>query len=205
MATAASTRRSVWKIAREALWEGGPGVCHFSITNACNARCAFCSFAYDRLPAAARQWVTLADARETCDILRRNGIRFPVQNPVASIEDMQRHLRGEPEVFGCLAGWKYFYLDWNLQIWRCHHWDRPLCHIRDFDGSQRVRDGCTACMVDCYRDASVMQHVGVALSDGLRAAARGEIRQAWGHWADRRNLVSVRSAIRTARVWTRVS
>src|SRR5262249_29687532 len=76
MATAASTRRSVWKIAREALWEGGPGVCHFSITNACNARCAFCSFAYDRLPAAARRWVTLADAKEACDILRRNGIRI---------------------------------------------------------------------------------------------------------------------------------
>src|SRR6516164_8512226 len=117
--------------------------------------------------------------------------RFPVQNPVASIEDMQRHLRGEPEVFGCLAGWKYFYLDWNLQIWRCHHWDRPLCHIRDFDGSQRVRDGCTACMVDCYRDASVMQHVGVALSDGLQAAARGDIRKAWTHWTDRRNTVSL--------------
>ena len=368
MAKAASTRRSVWKIAREALWEGGPGVCHFSITNACNARCAFCSFAYDRLPAAARQWVTLADAREACDILRRNGIRivhfnggeptvhrdltamvahaaqigmmpgldtngalltprridaladaglakvcisidaassvvhdsnrgipelserirranvelkrrripttasvtmsrlvdyaalpehlqalgfgavtfsyplrtlpssyracaedsalvdftpeelhtafeavkalstrFPVQNPVASIEDMQRHLRGEPEVFGCLAGWKYFYLDWNLQIWRCHHWDRPLCHIRDFDGTQRVRDGCTACMIDCYRDDSVMQHVGVALSDGLRAAAHGDIRQARSHWADRRNVVSLRAAVRTVRVWTRVS
>ena len=131
--------------------------------------------------------------------------RFPVQNPVASIEDMQRHLRGEPEVFGCLAGWKYFYLDWNLQIWRCHHWDRPLCHIRDFDGTQRVRDGCTACMIDCYRDDSVMQHVGVALSDGLRAAAHGDIRQAWSHWADRRNVVSLRAAVRTVRVWTRVS
>ena len=34
---------------------------------------------------------------------------FPVLNPVASIEDMQRHLRGEPEMFGCLAGWKFFY------------------------------------------------------------------------------------------------
>jgi MoaA/NifB/PqqE/SkfB family radical SAM enzyme len=131
--------------------------------------------------------------------------RFPVQNPVASIEDMQRHLRGEPEVFGCLGGWKYFYLDWNLQLWRCHHWDRPLCHIRDFDGSQRVHDGCTACMIDCYRDDSVMQHVGIALSDGLRAAARGDIRRAWSHWADRRNVVSLRAAIRTARVWTRVS
>ena len=60
-------------------------------------------------------------------------------------------------------------------------------------------------MVDCYRDASVMQHVGVALSDGLRATARGDMRQAWRHWADRRNMVSVRAAIRTARVWTRVS
>lgn len=361
-------RSSVWRIAREALWEGGPGVCHFSITNACNARCAFCSFAHDRLPAESRRWVSLAEATEACDILRANGIRilhfnggeptvhrdltamvahaarigmmpaldtngalltdkrideladaglakvcisidgatsavhdgnrgipglserirhanaalkrrripttasvtmsrlvdyaalpqhlsalgfgavtfsyplrtlpssyracaedselvdftaeelhaafeavktlgtrFPVQNPVASIDDMQRHLRGDPEVFGCLAGWKYFYLDWNLQIWRCHHWDRPLCHIRDFDDTQRVRDGCTACMVDCYRDASVMQHVGVALSDGLRAAARGDVRRAWGHWADRRNAVSLRAAIRTARVWTRVS
>jgi MoaA/NifB/PqqE/SkfB family radical SAM enzyme len=359
---------SVVRMARESLWEGGPGVCHFSITNACNARCGFCSFAHDRLPAESRRWVTLADTRDACDILKRNGIRllhfnggeptvhpdltamvshaarigmtpaldtngalltqrridtladaglakvcisidaassavhdsnrgipglserirrataelkrrristtasvtmsrlvdyaalpehlqalgfgavtfsyplqtlpssyracaedsqlvdltpeelhtafeavkalskqFPVQNPIASIEDMQRHLRGEPEVFGCLAGWKYFYLDWNLQIWRCHHWDRPLCHIRDFDGTQRVHDGCTACMVDCYRDASVMQHVGVALSDGLRAAARGDIRQAWSHLADRRNVISVRAAMRTARVWTRVS
>ena len=366
MGEAASRPPSIWRIARESLWDGGPGVCHFSITNACNARCAFCSFAYDRLPAESRQWVTLADAKEACDILRRNGIRilhfnggeatvhrdltgmvahaaqigmmavldtngalltqrridaladaglakvcisidaassevhdsnrgipglserirsanaglkrrgisttasvtmsrlvdyaalpehlqalgfgavtfsypqrtlpssylgcredtplvdftpqeldtafeavkalgkrFPVQNPVASIEDMQRHLRGEPEKFGCLGGWKYFYLDWNLQIWRCHHWDRPLCHIRDFDGTKRVRDGCTACMIDCFRDDSVMQHVGVALSDGLHAAGRGDIRQAWSHWTDRRNVVSVRAAIRTAKVWTR--
>src|SRR5262249_49204922 len=78
-------------------------------------------------------------------------------------------------------------------------------HIRDFDGTQRVRDGCTACMVDCYRDDSVMQHVGVALSDGLRAAARGDVRQAWSHWADGRNVTSLRAAIRTVRMWTRVS
>jgi MoaA/NifB/PqqE/SkfB family radical SAM enzyme len=129
---------------------------------------------------------------------------FPVQNPVASIEDMQRHLRGEPERFGCLGGWKYFSLDWHLQLWRCHNWDRPLCDIREFDGTQRVRDGCTACMIDCYRDDSVMQHVGVAVSDGIRAAARGDFGQAWTLWADRRNVISFRAAIGTARAWTRV-
>src|SRR5215470_8016774 len=76
MDDAASKRPSVWRIAREALWDGGPGVCHFSITNACNARCAFCSFAYDQLPAESQRWVTLADAQEACDILRRHGIRI---------------------------------------------------------------------------------------------------------------------------------
>ena len=123
------------------------------------------------------------------------GKQFPVLNPGASIEDMQRHLHGEPERFGCLAGWKFFYLDWHLQLWRCHNWDRPLCDIREFDGTQRVRDGCTACMIDCYRDDSVMQHVGVAVSDGMRAAARGDARQAWSHWVDRRNLVSAGAAV----------
>ncbi|PWU20974.1 MAG: radical SAM protein [Candidatus Rokuibacteriota bacterium] len=359
-------RPTVWRMALGALRDGGPGICHFSITNACNARCGFCSFAHDTLPAESRRWVALEDAKEACDILRRNGIqilhfnggeplvhrdlvamvahaarigmrpaldtngallterridalmdagiakvcisidaatsamhdanrgihglsrrirranallkrrgisttasvtmsrlvdyaalpehlhdlgfgavtfsypmrtlpssylacredstlidftveelndafetvkalskRFPVQNPLASIEDMQRHLRGEPEMFGCLGGWKYFYLDWNLQLWRCHNWARPLCHIRDFDGSQRIHDGCTACMIDCYRDDSVMQHVGIALSDGLRAAAHGNLWQAWSHWADRRNMVSIRAAIRTGRLWAR--
>jgi MoaA/NifB/PqqE/SkfB family radical SAM enzyme len=357
-------RPAIWKMALHAVWDGGPGLCHFAITSACNARCGFCSFARDQLPATSRHSVSLDEANLAADILKRNGVRFlhftggeplvhrdftamvahaaqigmiptlvtngalltpkrvdtladaglatvyisidaasravhdsnrglpgliarirrtnaalkrrqipssasvtmsrlvdypalpeflrdlgfgvvtfsyplrtlpssylacadsplvdftpaeldtafeavkalsgefQVLNPAASIEDMQRHLRGEPEMFGCLAGWKFFYLDWHLQLWRCHNWDRPLCDIRDFDGTQRVRDGCTACMIDCYRDDSVMQHVGIAISDGVRAAARGDFRQAWRHWTDSRNVVSARAAIRTARAWT---
>ncbi|MGD0263159.1 MAG: radical SAM protein, partial [Verrucomicrobiota bacterium] len=37
---------------------------------------------------------------------------FPVVNPAESLTEMQRHLRREPEKFGCLGGHKYFYLDW---------------------------------------------------------------------------------------------
>ena len=39
---------------------------------------------------------------------RRSG--FPVVNPAESLTEMQRHLRREPEKFGCLGGHKYFYL-----------------------------------------------------------------------------------------------
>ncbi len=128
---------------------------------------------------------------------------FPVLNPTASIDDMQRHLRGEPERFECLAGWKFFYLDWHLDLYRCHNWERPLCRIDEFDGSQRVRDGCQACMIDCYRDDSVMQHVGVAVSDGVRAAAHGRLGEAARHWFSRKNLTSLGAVLEDAPAWRR--
>ena len=45
----------------------------------------------------------------------------------------QRHLRGEKEKFGCLGGHKYFYLDWHLNLYRCHFWETPMCNIYQFD------------------------------------------------------------------------
>jgi MoaA/NifB/PqqE/SkfB family radical SAM enzyme len=128
---------------------------------------------------------------------------FPVLNPTASLEDMQRHLRGEPERFGCLAGYKFFYLDWHLDLYRCHNWDRPMCHITEFDEVKRVRDGCTACMIDCYRDDSVMQHIGVVISDGVAAAASGRVDKALRHWFDGRNLTSIKAVLEEAPLWRR--
>ncbi len=146
---------------------------------------------------------TNEELHEAFDAVKRLKRDFVVLNPTASIDDMQRHLRGEPEQFVCIAGWKFFYLDWHLNLYRCHNWERPLCHITEFDGSQRVRDGCTACMIDCYRDNSVMQHIGVAVSDGLAAAARGRFGQATKHWFDQRNLASLKAVREDAPAWRR--
>ena len=140
----------------------------------------------------------LEAAFEAVKVLKKS---FPVLNPAASLEDMQRHVRGQPERFGCLAGYKFFYLDWHLDLYRCHNWDRPLCHIFEFDLTKRVHDGCTACMIDCYRDDSVMQHVAVAISDGLAAAKKGQFGEAWRRWSDRRNFISLKAVLDEAPVW----
>ena len=121
--------------------------------------------------------------------------RFPVLNPKASLSDMHAHLDSVHEEFPCLGGWKQFYLDWNLLLWRCNSWNKPMCHIYDFDGSQKVRDGCQACMVDCFRDASVQQYVALSFSDGLNALRQGRVKDAWSHLADRRNVLSLGSAL----------
>ena len=118
---------------------------------------------------------------------------FPVVNPSESLTEMQRHLRREPEKFGCLGGHKYFYLDWNLNFYRCHFWETPICNVYEFDQSKLIRDGCTRCMIDCYRDPSVLQHVAISASDAWQNVKRGKLKAAAKNVFDSRNLTSLRA------------
>jgi hypothetical protein len=104
---------------------------------------------------------------------------------------MQRHLRREPERFGCLGGYKYFYLDWNLNLYRCHYWEQPMCRIHELDRSKLIRDGCIRCMIDCYRDPSVLQFAAISASDAWNSLRRGRLLAATRSLLDRRNLTSL--------------
>ena len=122
---------------------------------------------------------------------RRSG--FPVVNPSESLSEMQRHLKGQPEQFGCLGGHKYFYLDWRLNLYRCHYWETPMCSIYEFDQSKLIRDGCTRCMIDCYRDPSVLQFVAISASDAYQNLKKGRFMAAAKSVFDRRNLTSLKA------------
>jgi len=118
---------------------------------------------------------------------------YPVVNPTESLTEMQRHLKKEPELFGCLGGHKYFYLDWNLNLYRCHAWEKPMCNIYEFDQSKIIRDGCTKCMIDCYRDPSVLQFVAISASDAYQNVKKGKLAAAARNIFDRRNLTSLKA------------
>src|SRR3954466_2199622 len=125
------------------------------------------------------------------EMKKRSG--FPVVNPAESLTEMQRHLRKDKEKFGCLGGHKYFYLDWNLNLYRCHFWETPMCNIYEFDQSKLIRDGCTRCMIDCYRDPSVLQFVAISASDAWQNLKKGRFIQAAKHVCDSRNLTSLKA------------
>ena len=129
---------------------------------------------------------------------KRSG--YPVVNPTESLTEMQRHLRKEPEKFGCLGGHKYFYLDWNLNLYRCHFWETPMCNVYEWNESKRIRDGCTRCMIDCYRDPSVLQFVAVSASDAWNNLKKGRLGAAARNLCDRRNLTSLK-AVWEGRKW----
>lgn len=144
----------------------------------------------------------LVQAFEAVDDLRQ---LFPVNNPRASLADMKRHLRGEPERFTCYGGYKSFYMDWNFDIWRCDSWQERMCSVWDFAQTSLVRDGCKACMADCYRDSSVMLHFAVSLGDALDSLSAGKILAALKALADRRNLVSLGAVLQNAPVLSRLA
>jgi len=165
---------------------------------------ASCTFSYP-LTSLASSYLSFSDSNlvnyKTDELIgvfeqiktmkRRSG--YPVVNPTESLTEMQRHLRKEPERFGCLGGHKYFYLDWNLNLYRCHFWETPMCNIYEFDQSKLIRDGCTRCMIDCYRDPSVLQFVAISASDAYRNLKRGKFVAAARNLLDRRNLTSLKA------------
>jgi MoaA/NifB/PqqE/SkfB family radical SAM enzyme len=165
---------------------------------------ASCTFSYP-LTSLASSYLSFSDSSlvnyrtdELIDVFERikrlkQSSEFPVVNPSESLNEMQRHLRKEPERFGCLGGHKYFYLDWNLNLYRCHFWEKPMCSIYEFDASKLIRDGCTRCMIDCYRDPSVLQFVAVSASDAWNNLKRGRVLAAAKNVLDSRNVTSLKA------------
>ena len=144
----------------------------------------------------------LLDAFEAIDDLRRV---FPVNNPSASIADMRRHLQGKREDFVCYGGYKSFYMDWNFDMWRCDAWSERMCSVWEFDKQPFVRDGCTACIADCYRDSSVMLHFAVSLGDAMEFLSKGHPVRATRAILDRRNVTSLHSVVANVPVISRLA
>jgi MoaA/NifB/PqqE/SkfB family radical SAM enzyme len=123
-----------------------------------------------------------------------------ILNPRLSLEDVRRQLHGRPARFPCLAGFKYFYADWDLQVYRCHFLPDRLGPLEDFERLTLIRDGCTACSIDCYRDPSVYQYVAVSVADALAAWRRGEVWQGLKSLLHPNNALSL-AALLEGRHW----
>jgi MoaA/NifB/PqqE/SkfB family radical SAM enzyme len=112
------------------------------------------------------------------EAIRRMKKKFPVANPAASLAEVTRFVRGEKQRIPCVGGRKYFYIDWNLDIWRCETWTEPMGSVFDLDQISDRREPCFDCMMGCYRNASALMHGPIALTDALQSAGKGDMRAA---------------------------
>jgi MoaA/NifB/PqqE/SkfB family radical SAM enzyme len=139
------------------------------------------------------------------DAIKSLKSKFPVMNPTAALDDIKRYVRGEEQLIACVGGYKYFYLDWNLQIWRCEAWHEPLGSVFDLDRIADRRDRCTACIQNCYRDTSTLMYAGVAVADAVAEASHGRFRKAASHLFRRSVAQSMRSVVEEATIIRRLA
>ncbi|MFN3476720.1 MAG: radical SAM protein [Candidatus Methylomirabilales bacterium] len=121
--------------------------------------------------------------------------RFSILNPGESLSEMVRFLKKEEQLFPCFGGYKYFFLDWNLDLYRCDFWPTKMGSIYEFRDTPFIRDNCTLCMSDCYRDSSVLLHFAVSLGDTIGHLKRGELARAMRTILTRSNARSVKALV----------
>ena len=125
-----------------------------------------------------------------------------ILNPSLALGELQRRLYGRPARFPCLAGYKYWFVDWNLQVFRCHYLGEPLGPLEEFGQIPPIRNGCNACAIDCYRDPSVCQYLAVSVADSLAALRRGNWLEGLGTLLHPYNFLSL-AALLEGRHWLR--
>jgi len=114
--------------------------------------------------------------------LRRWKGRAPITvlNPRLGLRELERQLAGRRVRFPCLAGYKFFYIDWQLKVYRCHYLPQVLGALEDFAAIPPLRDDCHVCLIDCYRDASVQQFLAVSLAEAWSELCLGKVGPALG-------------------------
>jgi MoaA/NifB/PqqE/SkfB family radical SAM enzyme len=125
-----------------------------------------------------------------------------ILNPRLGLAEMQRQLQGRPSRFPCLAGFKYFFVDWDLKVYRCHFLGETLGRWEEMAAIAPVRDGCAACTIECYREPSIFQYLAVSVADALAAWRGGRWLQGLGALLRPHNFLSL-AALLEGRHWVR--
>lgn len=120
---------------------------------------------------------------------------YAILNSRESLEEIKRFIRKDEQLYPCVGGNRYFYVDYHLDIYRCDYWETKMCSVFEFRDQPFVKDHCTQCMSGCYRDASVLMHAGVALSDALQDLRQGKVRSAVGHLTQPTNFRSIKTML----------
>lgn len=139
---------------------------------------------------------TAEELGEILDTIRSFKSRYRILNSRESIAEILRFLRKEEQFYPCLGGYKYFFVDSKLDIYRCDYWPTRMGSADTLEMLPFVRETCTQCISGCYRDASVLMHAGVAFGDALQLVFRGDPAGALRRLARRTNYLSMKSVVR---------
>ena len=93
-------------------------------------------------------------ARAVVDEIRRQKVRGRprIFNTEENLREFLRVQSGGAGRFACPGGSRQFYLDWELDLYRCFNDGRRLGNIFDVESLDLGPDGCAGCTQQAFRD-----------------------------------------------------
>lgn len=123
----------------------------------------------------------LVQALETIRRLKKEKYRgIRVVNPDLGLQEIINAQKGQLTRYPCLGGYKFFYLDWNLTLYRCAYLAENFGNLLELPRDKDFTySACDKCMWQCFRDPSVYYHLLGSMNKAGKAIRTGEVREAW--------------------------
>jgi MoaA/NifB/PqqE/SkfB family radical SAM enzyme len=103
----------------------------------------------------------------------RQSFRGSIHNPTISLDELLRFYKGLPQQFKCYGGRHLFYLDWNLDLYRCFTLPKKYGNLLDIQEIEVETELCDLCCQQAFRDHDPFYHAASAFQNARELATKG--------------------------------
>jgi nucleoside-diphosphate-sugar epimerase/MoaA/NifB/PqqE/SkfB family radical SAM enzyme len=143
--------------------------------------------------------VEMEDAiRQILELKRSNYRNFGIINPTSGLEGAIDFYKGHKTRFGCTAGYRIFYIDWNLDLYRCTRLPEKFGKVWDVSPEMLRQIECNKCYYQGTRDYDSVYHLLDSIKSAGALASQGDILGSVYSVINKNNLSGLRSVLEIA-------
>lgn len=98
-----------------------------------------------------------------------------IHNPSISLDELVRFYKNIPRNFKCYGGSKLFYLDWNLNLYKCFTLPRTYGNILEMDKINFKDEPCDLCTQQAFRDHDPFYYLASTIAESKDLFFKGRI------------------------------
>jgi Predicted Fe-S oxidoreductases len=123
----------------------------------------------------------------------KNDSELSIHNPNVSLDELVRFYRGESRKFKCYGGKRLFYLDWNLNLYRCFTLPKMYGNLLQLKKVNFDEELCDLCSQQAFRDHDPFYHLASTLAESRKLFIRGHLVSATKLLVDNRTRGAIKA------------
>ena len=105
----------------------------------------------------------------------KNSSEISIHNPRISLDELLRFYHDTPRRYKCYGGSKLFYLDWNLDLYRCFTLPKKYGNLLDLKKVTIEEELCDLCTQQAFRDHDPFYYLASTLMESKELLLDGHL------------------------------